>query len=249
MQLFIFYLDCRQLDKILNQSHVDEAAVIRILCNRSVAQRVQIRDVYKNLFHQVSPVCSKQSKTVIPVWRVDYYTFAFQNLIHVMESSITGNSQKILKILLLSPVERDCYELRRILKNTHLDENILIELFLVNTNQQIRAILSCYNQCKWVRFIDSNNFVCFNSFWEYSGTRSSCISRYTIDTNLSGITSSQPSRRWSHWPRWSIWWCSISGRITGKMACWWINIHSITMQSKAMNSFLGNLYKLQYFSI
>ncbi|CAF1136984.1 unnamed protein product [Adineta ricciae] len=112
--------DCRQLNKILNESHVDEAAVIRILCNRSVAQRVQIRDVYKNLFHQ--------------------------NLIHVIESSITGNSKNILKILLLSAVERDCYELRRVLKNTHLDENILIELFLVNTNQHIRAILSCYNK-------------------------------------------------------------------------------------------------------
>ena len=74
--------------------------------------------------------------------------FAFKNVIHVIESNVNGDSKKILKILLLSSVERDCYELRRILRSTHLDENILVELFLVNTNQQIRAILSCYNKCK-----------------------------------------------------------------------------------------------------
>ncbi|CAF4089861.1 unnamed protein product [Rotaria sp. Silwood2] len=46
--------DCKELNTSLQKPNIDEIAVIRILCNRSVTQRLQIRDTYKNLFGQVS---------------------------------------------------------------------------------------------------------------------------------------------------------------------------------------------------
>jgi hypothetical protein len=51
---FFFYLDCDELNKIFNESNIDQVAVIIMLCNRSIGQRLQIRDTYKKLFGQVS---------------------------------------------------------------------------------------------------------------------------------------------------------------------------------------------------
>ncbi|CAF1295256.1 unnamed protein product [Adineta steineri] len=98
----------------------DEAAIIRILCNRSVSQRLQIRDIYKNRFNK--------------------------NLGDIIETDVNGDSKRILKLLLLSPIERDCYELRRILKGQNPGENILIEIFLTNSNKQIKTIINYYFQ-------------------------------------------------------------------------------------------------------
>ncbi len=46
-------LDCQELHRLLTDSNIDEGGIIRILCNRSTGQRLQIRDKYKNLFNQV----------------------------------------------------------------------------------------------------------------------------------------------------------------------------------------------------
>ncbi len=47
------YIDCEELYRLLNDSTIDEIAIIQIICNRSVDQRLIIRDEYKNRFHQV----------------------------------------------------------------------------------------------------------------------------------------------------------------------------------------------------
>jgi hypothetical protein len=49
----LFSLDCDELHRLLTDSNIDEGSIIRILCNRSTGQRLQIRDKYKNLFNQV----------------------------------------------------------------------------------------------------------------------------------------------------------------------------------------------------
>ncbi|CAF3349728.1 unnamed protein product [Rotaria sp. Silwood1] len=112
--------DCKELNKSLQKPNIDEIAVIRILCNRSVAQRLQIREIYKKLFGQ--------------------------NLNDVIETEINGNSKRILKILLLSPIEYDCFELRRILTGTKIDETTLIEIFLTRCNEQIKTIIDTYSK-------------------------------------------------------------------------------------------------------
>ncbi|CAF2777103.1 unnamed protein product [Rotaria sp. Silwood2] len=112
--------DCKELNTSLQKPNIDEIAVIRILCNRSVTQRLQIRDTYKNLFGQ--------------------------NLTDVIETEINGNSKTILKVLLLSPIEYDCFELRRILNGTKIDETSLIEIFLSRSNKQIKTIIDAYSK-------------------------------------------------------------------------------------------------------
>ena len=47
------HLDCETLNKTFNAPSVDDGAVIRLLCNRSVGQRLQIREVYRTRFSQV----------------------------------------------------------------------------------------------------------------------------------------------------------------------------------------------------
>ncbi|CAF2951773.1 unnamed protein product [Rotaria sp. Silwood2] len=112
--------DCKELNTSLQKPNIDEIAVIRILCNRSVTQRLQIRDTYKNLFGQ--------------------------NLTDVIETEINGNSKTILKVLLLSPIEYDCFELRRILNGTKIEETSLIEIFLSRSNKQIKTIIDAYSK-------------------------------------------------------------------------------------------------------
>lgn len=51
--LFSICLDCNELHRLLNGSNQDELAIIKILCNRNVGQRLTIRDKYKSLFNQV----------------------------------------------------------------------------------------------------------------------------------------------------------------------------------------------------
>ncbi|CAM2712638.1 unnamed protein product [Rotaria socialis] len=112
--------DCKDLNTSLQIASLDEVGVIRILCNRTVAQRLQIRDRYKNLYGE--------------------------NLSDVFEAVINGNGKTILNVLLLSPVEYDCFELRRILKGKKSDENVFIEICLTRSNKQIKAIVDNYSK-------------------------------------------------------------------------------------------------------
>jgi len=90
----------------------------------------------------------------------------------MIDSEMNGNAKKILKNLLLSPIERDCYEFRRVLKSINIDENILIEIFLSRSNKQIQAVINNYFKCKFKRFV-SFFFYSLNisSIQNYSRTR------------------------------------------------------------------------------
>ncbi|CAF3384264.1 unnamed protein product [Rotaria sp. Silwood1] len=110
--------DCEELYRLLNDSNVDEIAVIQILCNRSVDQRLAIRDKYKHLFNQ--------------------------NLNHGLEKIQDYTLSKLLRVLLLSPVERDCLEIRRILKRPTIDEHVLAEIFFSRSNKHIQTVRDRY---------------------------------------------------------------------------------------------------------
>ena len=64
----------------------------------------------------------------------------------MIDSEMSGNAKKILKTLLLSPIEHDCFELRRVL---NIDETILIEIFLNRSKDHIRTIIHHYTKCKY----------------------------------------------------------------------------------------------------
>ena len=62
---------------------------------------------------------------------------------------MNGNSRTFLKTLLLSPIERDCFEIRQGLQDVNINENILIEIFLTRSKDHIKAMIDNYVQCKY----------------------------------------------------------------------------------------------------
>ena len=67
-----------------------------------------------------------------------------QNLRNVIEAVLDGSLRTVLTILLLSPIEQDCYEFRRVLTTIQSDETILIEIFVTRTPKQIQLINENY---------------------------------------------------------------------------------------------------------
>lgn len=64
--------DCQELYNLLSSSNSDDNHLIQILCNRSIGQRLQIRDRYRALFKQVDcRILSKQENILnhLDSWR------------------------------------------------------------------------------------------------------------------------------------------------------------------------------------
>ncbi|CAF4401839.1 unnamed protein product [Rotaria socialis] len=112
--------DCNHLYILLTNSHIEEVPIIKILCNRSVDQRLEIRDRYKQLFNQ--------------------------NLGDALEHIKDDALSRLLRILLLSAVDRDCFELRRILKTATMDESILAEILFSRPSQHIQTVRNRYKK-------------------------------------------------------------------------------------------------------
>ncbi|CAF0866559.1 unnamed protein product [Adineta ricciae] len=110
--------DCRTLHRLLNDTPIGELSVIRVICCRTLAQRLQIRDQYKQLFKK--------------------------NLGDDLEKISDDSLSKFLRLLLLSPIEHDCFELRRILNRTTIDRNVLVELVFTRTSQHIQNVRQAY---------------------------------------------------------------------------------------------------------
>lgn len=62
----------------------------------------------------------------------------------MIEAVLDGSLRTVLTILLLSPIEQDCYEFRRVLTTIQSDETILIEIFFTRTPKQIQLINENY---------------------------------------------------------------------------------------------------------
>ena len=78
-------------------------------------------------------------------------TVLLQVLANDIETINNGSLKKFLKLLLLSSIECDCFELRRTLQRSKLDENALIEVLFARSQDHIRAVQSTYQTCKLSR--------------------------------------------------------------------------------------------------
>jgi hypothetical protein len=85
---------------------------------------------------------------IIKYISISFVLFFFKNLGDELEMIKNKNLSKLLRILLLSPIERDCFELRRILKGLNSDINILAEIFFTRSNKHIQTIKDSYQKCK-----------------------------------------------------------------------------------------------------
>ncbi|CAF2947711.1 unnamed protein product [Rotaria sp. Silwood2] len=112
--------DCENLHKSMKGIGTDEDILINILGNRSNDQRLQIRDKYKTKFGR--------------------------DLENDIKGDTSGNFRKVLKNLLYSPVEYDCYELQRAIKGLGTNEEALIEILASRSNKRLQAINDLYSK-------------------------------------------------------------------------------------------------------
>ena len=112
--------DCEVLRKAMKGLGTDEKAIIAVMGFRSVSQRQEI----------------------VKTFKANYGKDLEKELI----SETSGNFKDLLVALCKSPVDYDCYELRRAVKGAGTDEDCLIEILCTRTNKQIEMIKSRYKE-------------------------------------------------------------------------------------------------------
>uniref|UniRef100_A0A4W6ESZ9 Annexin n=1 Tax=Lates calcarifer TaxID=8187 RepID=A0A4W6ESZ9_LATCA len=96
----------------------DENAIIELLGSRTNKQRVPMVAAYKTTYGK--------------------------DLIHDLKSELTGNFEKLVLAMMMSPAHFDAYELREAIKGAGTDEACLIEILSSRSNAEIREINSVY---------------------------------------------------------------------------------------------------------
>ncbi|KAI3379005.1 hypothetical protein SNEBB_008824 [Seison nebaliae] len=110
--------DCELLRAATKGIGTDEMTIISILGNRSMEQRLQICQTYKQM------------------WGND--------LRHHLESDLSGDFKTIIVNCLFNPVVYDCLELNEAIKGLGTNENTLIEIICSRTNFRLKQIKRVY---------------------------------------------------------------------------------------------------------
>ncbi|CAL8091811.1 unnamed protein product [Calicophoron daubneyi] len=112
--------DCKALKTAMKGLGTDEKAIIDILGRRTIFQRLQIVDRFKNLFGK--------------------------DLIHELKSELSGHLEDVILALCLPQADYDATELRKAMEGAGTDEDTLIEILCSRTNEQIRKIKEAYSR-------------------------------------------------------------------------------------------------------
>lgn len=112
--------DAESLRKSVKGMGTAESIIINIMGNRSNAQRLKIKDMYK-LLHG-------------------------RDLIDDLKGDTSGNFKKLLQALLVSPVEYDCIELRKAVQGLGTDDSVLVEILTSRSNKRMKDIKDLYGQ-------------------------------------------------------------------------------------------------------
>ena len=107
--------DAEALRKAMKGFGTDEDALIKIVANRTNAQRMQIKDKYKQMFGR--------------------------DLISDLKSELRGKLEDAMVALFTDPIEYDCDSLKKAMKGMGTDEDSLIEILVsrpVSVLQQIK---------------------------------------------------------------------------------------------------------------
>ena len=108
--------DCELLRKAMKGLGTDEDTIIKIVCNRTSHQRMEIKK---------------------------YYSTAYgKDLIKQLKSELSGRLEDVVVGLFQSPAEFDATCLYKAMKGLGTDEDVLIEIIGTRVNWQIQAIKS-----------------------------------------------------------------------------------------------------------
>lgn len=112
--------DAKALRKAMKGLGTDEKAIINVLTQRSNAQRQEIKLKFKTLYGK--------------------------DLIDDLKSELSGDFEKAVLALMMTPVELDAKELKEAMKGLGTDEAVLIEILCTRSNQQITEIKAYYKK-------------------------------------------------------------------------------------------------------
>ena len=112
--------DADALRKAMKGIGTDEAAIIKIIANRTNAHRQKIKVAYKSAFGR--------------------------DLISDLKSELHGNFEDAVLALFVEPVEYDCDQLKKAMKGMGTDEGTLIENIASRPNWLLKNIQAKYKE-------------------------------------------------------------------------------------------------------
>ena len=112
--------DAEALRNAMKGAGTDENAIIKLVANRTNAQRQKIKLFYKSSYGR--------------------------DLVEDLKKELSGNFEDAVITLFYDPVEYDCYQLRKAMKGLGTDEDTLIEIIATRPNWMIKAINKKYQE-------------------------------------------------------------------------------------------------------
>jgi annexin A7/11 len=112
--------DAADLRKAMKGLGTDEAAIIKIIANRTNKQRQLIKNSFNKQFNR--------------------------DLIKDLKSELSGKLEDTIIALFMEPIEYDCYSLRHAMKGLGTDEDTLIEILCSRPNWYIQQIHKKYRE-------------------------------------------------------------------------------------------------------
>ena len=112
--------DAEALRNAMKGAGTDENAIIKLVANRTNAQRQKIKLFYKSSYGR--------------------------DLVEDLKKELSGNFEDAVIALFYDPVEYDCYQLRKAMKGLGTDEDTLIEIIAIRPNWMIKAINKKYQE-------------------------------------------------------------------------------------------------------
>ncbi|VDP69765.1 unnamed protein product [Echinostoma caproni] len=117
---FNVFEDCERLHQAMKGYGVDEKAIIDVIGNRSVDQRLRIVEHYRLMYGK--------------------------DLVKEFRTVLSGHFFDCIEALLFPPQDLDAVELRKAIRGAGTDEDTLIEILYTRSNAQIKLIKEAYKR-------------------------------------------------------------------------------------------------------
>ena len=112
--------DAEAVRKAMEGFGTDEAALIKIVANRTTSQRLKIKEAYKSMYGR--------------------------DLIQDLKKELSGKFEDAMVALFQDPIEYDCNSLRSAMKGLGTDEDTLIEIIISRTPPVLKQIKARFKE-------------------------------------------------------------------------------------------------------
>ncbi|KAK3513619.1 hypothetical protein QTP70_028146, partial [Hemibagrus guttatus] len=123
------FLDARQIHAALDKKNADVMTVIKILTNRTNAQRQSIASAFQN--------------------------HTQKDLSAALKKGLSGAVQELLLALMMTPARFDAHRLRQSMEGLGTDEEALLEVLCTRSQNQLRNITVAYHE-EYGRYLEND---------------------------------------------------------------------------------------------